>query len=133
MRIVSGTISHHRSKKSGTGTPPVPELGTVELLARAHRWSTRNTLSFPTTIMGPSRTARLYFLLVLDLIFFVLEITIGQSYSPSFRFRHLFIPYTQVTLLALSRSSQTASTCSSIPISLLFFSSLLISPPRSAM
>ena len=29
--------------------------------------------------MGPSRTARLYFLLVLDLCFFLLEITIGQS------------------------------------------------------
>ena len=29
--------------------------------------------------MGSSRTARLYFLLVLDLVFFLLEITIGQS------------------------------------------------------
>ena len=29
--------------------------------------------------MSPSRTARLYFLLVLDLLFFVLEISIGKS------------------------------------------------------
>jgi uncharacterized membrane protein len=28
--------------------------------------------------MSPSRTARLYFLLVLDLLFFVLEISIGK-------------------------------------------------------
>jgi zinc transporter 1 len=29
--------------------------------------------------MSPSRTARLYFLLVLDLLFFVLEISIGYA------------------------------------------------------
>jgi Co/Zn/Cd efflux system component len=29
-------------------------------------------------VMSPSRTARLYFLLVLDLLFFVLEISIGK-------------------------------------------------------
>jgi len=28
--------------------------------------------------MSPSRTARLYFLLILDLLFFVLEISIGE-------------------------------------------------------
>jgi hypothetical protein len=33
--------------------------------------------------MSPSRTARLYFLLVLDLLFFVLEISIGESYRSS--------------------------------------------------
>jgi hypothetical protein len=36
--------------------------------------------------MGFSRTARLYFLLVLDLLFFLLEITIGRSSLSSFRF-----------------------------------------------
>jgi Co/Zn/Cd efflux system component len=42
--------------------------------------------------MGPSRTARLYFLLVLDLVFFVLEITIGQSPFAIFPFRLLINP-----------------------------------------
>ena len=37
--------------------------------------------------MGPSRTARLYFLLGLDLVFFVLEITIGQSSFILYSFR----------------------------------------------
>lgn len=36
--------------------------------------------------MGFSRAARLYFLLVLDLVFFVLEISIGQSIFPIFSF-----------------------------------------------
>jgi hypothetical protein len=61
--------------------------------------------------MSPSRTARLYFLLVLDVLFFWLEISIGKSsrlYERS--------PYSstqQVMLLVLSHSSQTAFTCSS--------------------
>jgi len=42
--------------------------------------------------MGPSRTARLYFLLVLDLVFFVLEITVGQSIFPIFSFSLLIHP-----------------------------------------
>ncbi len=43
--------------------------------------------------MGPSRTARLYFLLVLDLVFFVLEITIGQSlFTVLFSFSLLIHP-----------------------------------------
>jgi zinc transporter 1 len=58
--------------------------------------------------MGPSRTARLYFLLVLDLIFFLLEITIGQSRFtnlPFSKLMHLFHPGYAVGSLALVADS----------------------------
>ena len=127
MRIVNNnkTIGHHRYIKKKRKNKCAPRQWRTGTGTRntSNRWPTANTqhivLSYhPSHLsMEISRTARLYFLLVLDLIFFVLEISIGQSTFPSFPFLYSFIPCTQVTLLALSRSSQIASTCSSIPTS----------------
>lgn len=75
---------------------PEPELGT--LAGTSNRWSTANTQHIvlsdhPSHLsMEISRTARLYFLLVLDLIFFVLEISIGQSMFPIISFSLLIYP-----------------------------------------
>jgi hypothetical protein len=62
--------------------------------------------------MSPSRTARLYFLLILDILFFGLEISIGKS--SYFSGCSLYLSTHQVMLLVLSPSSQTAFTCSSM-------------------
>lgn len=56
--------------------------------------------------MSPSRTARLYFLLVLDLLFFVLEISIGKIVSSPWRFISLIhLPGYAVGSLALVADS----------------------------
>ena len=56
-------------------------IAVTDVMTKAKE-KTEETISHPSLhSMSPSRTARLYFLLVLDLLFFVLEISIGKIVS----------------------------------------------------